>query len=384
MAIEGPLRELGIHDVFQLLDLSRKTGVLRITSQVRRNQGTVWFDGGAIVYAEIKSNPHPLGGLLLRAARITEADLQMARDLQGRGDPRRLGDILVSAGAITRRELERQVRFQVEEVIFEVVGWQEGYFSFHEGPLTGLNAEAAVRIPTEALLMEGARRIDEWSRIERWVPHVGVVPVLAGEDGGEGGMDLLPPEWEVLALIDGQRSVRGIAQELGRSEFDVAKTVFGLASAAVLRVDDRGGKATRAAPAATDIQQAISRVETALVAHDLDGARAEAEALAHAHPDDARACVVLGRVMLAQGQLPEGEEATRRALKLDPLLAAGHRQLGDALLMRGRFAEAAEWWRRWLTVDALDAGGGIDRVTVEAAVAAVERLDAYLRGLHGG
>ena len=31
MAIEGPLRELGIHDVFQLLDLNRKTGVLRVT-----------------------------------------------------------------------------------------------------------------------------------------------------------------------------------------------------------------------------------------------------------------------------------------------------------------------------------------------------------------
>ena len=28
MPIEGPLRELGIHDVFQLLDLSRKTGIL--------------------------------------------------------------------------------------------------------------------------------------------------------------------------------------------------------------------------------------------------------------------------------------------------------------------------------------------------------------------
>ena len=220
MAIEGPLRELGIHDVFQLLDLSRKTGVLWITSQVRRNKGTVWFDGGAIVFAEIESNPHLLGGLLLRAAKITEGDLQMARDQQDRGDERRLGDILVASGAITRRELDRQVRVQVEEVIFELVGWQEGYFSFHEGALTGLNAGAAVRIPTEALLMEGARRIDEWSRIERHVPHVGVVPVLAGEDGGEGGLDLLPPEWEVLALVDGTRSLRAIALELGRSEVE--------------------------------------------------------------------------------------------------------------------------------------------------------------------
>jgi len=67
MAIEGPLRELGIHDVFQLLDLSRKTGVLNIASKLRHNQGMVYFDSGAVVYAAIRSNPHPLGGILVRA-----------------------------------------------------------------------------------------------------------------------------------------------------------------------------------------------------------------------------------------------------------------------------------------------------------------------------
>ena len=41
MAIEGPLRELGIHDVFQLLDLSRKTGALRVTSDLRDDEGDV-------------------------------------------------------------------------------------------------------------------------------------------------------------------------------------------------------------------------------------------------------------------------------------------------------------------------------------------------------
>ena len=51
MAIEGPLKELGLHDVFQLLDLSRKTGVMRVTSHLRNNEGMVAFDGGAIVFA---------------------------------------------------------------------------------------------------------------------------------------------------------------------------------------------------------------------------------------------------------------------------------------------------------------------------------------------
>ena len=44
MPIEGPLKELQIHDVFQLLDLGRKTGVLRVTSELRQNAGIVYFD----------------------------------------------------------------------------------------------------------------------------------------------------------------------------------------------------------------------------------------------------------------------------------------------------------------------------------------------------
>ena len=120
MAIEGPLKELGIHDVFQLLDLSRKTGALTVTSALRDNQGTVYFERGSVTYAAIRSNPHPLGALLLRAGKISESDLTRARTLkEDRGDTRRLGEILVASGAITQRELERQVRFQVEEVIFE-------------------------------------------------------------------------------------------------------------------------------------------------------------------------------------------------------------------------------------------------------------------------
>src|SRR5256885_15705059 len=133
MAIEGPLRELGIHDVFQLLDLSRKTGVLRVTSELRHNAGTIYFQDGTIIFAEIRSNPHPLGALLLRTGKISEADLERARDMQTRqGDQRRLGEILVSLGVITQREVERQIRFQIEEVVFQGMSWNEGYLSFTE------------------------------------------------------------------------------------------------------------------------------------------------------------------------------------------------------------------------------------------------------------
>src|SRR6185436_11768146 len=79
MALEGPLRELGIHDVFQLLDLSRKTGMLRVSSELREDEGLVFFDNGKVVLASIRSTAMPTEIALLQAGRITESDLTRAR-----------------------------------------------------------------------------------------------------------------------------------------------------------------------------------------------------------------------------------------------------------------------------------------------------------------
>ncbi len=382
MAIEGPLKELGIHDVFQLLDVSRKTGVLRITSKIRHNQGTVYFDGGAVVYADIQSNPHRLGDLLLRSGKIGDADLSRAQEMQQHGDRRRLGEILVEIGSITERELERQVRQQVEEVVFEMMSWQEGYFSFVEGPLPTLAGDSTVRLPTEALLMEGARRIDEWSRIESKIPHLDVVPALPpAEQVSEGLLDLLPSEWEVLAAIDGERSIRTIAALLGRSEFDVAKIVFGLSSAGIVMLAERRRSAGDLAQL-QDVGELVRRGADALAARDVDAARSAAQAALDQNAHDPAVHLLLGRVSLAARREAEAEEHFRRALKLDARLADAHRLLGDALALQGRFAEAVECWQRWLQVgdQAQRLATEVDRV--QEAVHAAQTLEMLLRGTH--
>ncbi len=372
MPIEGPLRELGIHDVFQLLDLSRKTGALHVTSELRHNDGTIYFDNGVVVSAEIRSNPHPLGALLLRTGKITEADLERARDMQQRqGDKRRLGEILVALGVITQREVERQIRFQIEEVVFEVMSWNEGHFSFHEQTDAGMPTEVTVRIPVEALLMEGARRIDEWSRIENRIPHVGVVPSLAPlPQGGGAELDLLPPEWEVLALIDGERSVRGLATELGRSDFEIAKTLFGLESAGVIVLMDPG-TAPRPRASAGDlaelIAELVAKAERALEAKDFDGARAVAEQAGGMQPHDANIHLLLGRIHMARGNASLAAEELRRAVRLDPLLPAAHRQLGFALVAIGRFGEAVASWDQWDRLAGRSADEEAQRPEVERA-----------------
>ena len=383
MAIEGPLRELGIHDVFQLLDLSRKTGALRVTSELRHNAGTINFEEGVIVFATIRTNPHPLGGMLIRTGKITEADLERARDMQQRqGDKRRLGEILVSLGAITARELQRQIRFQIEEVAFEIMSWQEGYFSFSEGELTDTPADALVRIPVEALMMEGARRIDEWSRIEKRIPHLGVVPMLAPAATEGGDLDLLPAEWEVLALIDGHRDVRGIASELGRSDFDIAKTMFGLESAGVIILHDPGTTPHGQAGPAGNLAELVARGESALEAKDLDGARAAAEQAGQMHAHEPAVHLLLGRIALASGQAGNAAEELRRALRLDPLCVPAQRFLGYALVALGRFGEAVETWNQWERLAARTESELIHGDAVRGARAAAQVLAGATGGMH--
>ena len=348
MAIEGPLRELGIHDVFQLLDLSRKTGALRVTSGLRDNEGTVYFDAGQVVYASIRSNPHPLGAMLVRSGRLTEAELDQARRRQlATGNGRRLGQVLVDEGLLSAKELERQLRLQVEAVVFELLSWREGFFSFVEQDVAEVPADATVRISAESLLMEAARRIDEWSAIADRVPSLTVVPALAegaGDDAPQ--LDLRLEEWEVLAAMDGERDLRTIAAALGRSELDVAKVAAQLVRARVIEVAEPASEHAERSSAAGLAQ--AERAALLLADGDFEGALAEARLGIAADPACLPAHLAAARALDRLGRPQESLEELRRAAQLDARNADVQRALGFAAARSGQLAEAITSWRLFL------------------------------------
>ncbi|HUR92964.1 MAG TPA: DUF4388 domain-containing protein [Gemmatimonadales bacterium] len=340
MALEGPLKDLHIQDVFQLLDLGRKSGVLRVTSELRQTAGTVCFDRGGVVSAAVGSDPQPLGARLVRTGRITAADLDRARSMQSGGDPRRLGDILVSLGSIQRRELDRQLKAQIEEAVFELLRWSEGYFRFEEGAVCQAAVESPVRFPTEALLMEAARRIDEWSRIGSKVSHLRLVPRLpAPEAQGSEVLDLVPFEWEVLAAVDGARDLHSLAEVLGRSEFEVARTVYGLTNAGIVVLDD-----------------------PAHPGHEAEPGR------------DLAALLVPAREALAHSQYDIAAGALEELLRSDPLMPEARRLLGLCYAALGRHREALELWASWNRLDSRTPGEEAESPAVERLRQSVETI----------
>jgi len=238
MPIQGPLRELGIHDVFQLLDLSRKTGMLQVTSELRDDESSVWFSQGRVVHAAMRSKPATIEDILLQSGRVRQEDLERAQSFRDQiANGTAATDILVQAGALSAKELERLRREKLETVVFDLMSWREGYFSFEEREIGDVPADERTDVATESLLMESARRIDEWSRIADTVPNLSVIPSLAPvSPEHESQLDLLPHEWEVLTMIDGERDLKSIATTLGHAEFEIAKIAYGLKTTGVIEI----------------------------------------------------------------------------------------------------------------------------------------------------
>ena len=341
MAIEGPLRELGVHDVFQLLDLTRKTGALRVRSALRDNDGVVHFQNGRVVGASMRDESHRLGRMLVQAGRITEDELARALALQhGAAEPRRLGQVLVSLGAIAPRELDRQVRRQVETVVFELLSWSEGYFSFEEGEASDDVMPESVSLTAEALLMEAARRIDEWARMADRIPDANVVPALAAAESEHAAtLELRPHEWQVLAAVDGVSSIRAIARTVGLSEFDAARVIYGLLATGVVELS--------LAPAPVLEEDALTHLSDAREA-TRDGRLSEAvlasERAIHHAPNIAEAHALAGLALFGMNRFDEADRRLRHALELEPrtdwLMAAA-----KVALRRGDLAGATKHWR---------------------------------------
>jgi tetratricopeptide (TPR) repeat protein len=206
------------------------------------------------------------------------------------------------------------------------------------------------------------------------------VPVLAPAVAEpRGRLELLPAEWEVLAAIDGERDLRAIGRSLGRSDFDVCRTVFGLESAGVVALLERAVADGRAERDVADLADQLASAARELAEGRPDAAEPLVEAAYHRSPRDPAVAVMRGTLQLARSQPVDAEQEFRRALRLDPLMAPAHRLLGDALARQGRMDEAVEWWERWLTVSSHVGEAPPEAERVREAIRAARTLGTFLR-----
>lgn len=176
MAFQGSLKELPLPDIIQLVSVSGKTGKFTLSREAER--GYIFLKNGQMTHAQ-------------------------------------LGE---SMG---------------EEAIYSLAIWNTGEFQF--SPNEEPDRQTITKSNTN-LLMEAARRLDEWRVLSKKIASVDLVPELQVRENRHEQITLNPQEWVIITRIDGQRSIADIAKSLGVSPFDIAKVMYGMITAELVQL----------------------------------------------------------------------------------------------------------------------------------------------------
>ena len=271
MALEGTLRDFSLADIFQLIGIQKKTGVLTL-----RQAGevvTVSFLNGSVVSADSanKRLEDRLGNVLVKSGRLSQVRLQDALKVQ-RATLQRLGHILVRGRYIEENDLREALRLQVSQIVYRLFRWKDGDYQFSQEDTVDYDREHFTPLNSETILMEGIRMIDEWPIIERKIRSFDMVfrktrpdlqPVITDTDDGDpADLDsaLSPGRREAAAaddpvrlrrdearlyeLLDGHRSVQEVIDRGRMGDFDSCRILYDLLSRNLIAAVD----ATPAAP----------------------------------------------------------------------------------------------------------------------------------------
>ncbi|MBI3995377.1 MAG: DUF4388 domain-containing protein [Nitrospirae bacterium] len=176
MSLEGRLEDLGLSDIFQIISLSKRSGVLTLIR--KEGTGRLVFNLGQVIYATSDTRSR-LGYTLVKKGTITNDDLEYALRIQkGRGSMKPIGTLLMEMGAVDRETLEREIRGHVILIVKDLLSWNTGSFHFELGPAMEEDVVLRTGLNTEFLLLEGARLQDEEQKEKAESPPV-VAPAPA-------------------------------------------------------------------------------------------------------------------------------------------------------------------------------------------------------------
>lgn len=181
MAFQGSLKELPLPDIIQLMSVSGKTGVFKLKNG--GDSGDIYLQKGQIAHAQV-------------------------------------GDLVG------------------EEAVYELAIWRQGDFVFTPGVET---ATVSITRSNTNLLLEAARRSDEWQVLSKRIPSTRLVPVFT-DQGVNTSVSLTAQEWGVICKIDERRSIDEISKGMGLGAFDVCKLLYGLITSGLVALKEDQGQ----------------------------------------------------------------------------------------------------------------------------------------------
>ncbi len=221
MAMKGTSDEASLPDIIQLIAQGKRTGVLSVTN--RKDFGDIYFKNGNIIYSNIVNSQFKICDILVAAKELSQEEAERIIEIQKANNyEKRIGEILIDEGLITKETLMKYIKKQIEEALFTIFNWNNIYFNFEPNIQPPSDLEI-VSMKPEDILLRIATRIDEWDLLKDKIPGEDTI-LTPRKDFDISALE--GRETEIFKLVNGERSLKEIYQIAPYTKFEVSKIIY--------------------------------------------------------------------------------------------------------------------------------------------------------------
>ena len=233
--MRGDIEQIGLTDILQTLALSKMEGVLRVCNPLESRHLYI-ADGYIRPIMPAATRRRRLLGRLVQAGCVEVQELRRAIS-ERRLTPVALEDLLTEAALVRAQDVEDAANVIFDEELFSLFTWRRGTFelfrSEEAAAALGDDFGGAPEYEIHSLLLEVARRSDDWARILDTIGSLDEIPTRSS--ASPPSASCTPEQRAIWLSAGGQSTYRQLAEEAALDLFDFARAAASLYSAGEIR-----------------------------------------------------------------------------------------------------------------------------------------------------
>jgi hypothetical protein len=254
MALTGSLQDFNLFSIFSMIKSQNKIGTLFVT-----NENTcvkIIFDRGVIVgiLSDDQNTEDGIFPVLLRLGIISHDELQNMLKIHNQ-TLKSIKKIALESGAITMQNIQDAYYMQAITIIYHLFLWTTANYHFDSIITDVIDRDAFPPIPVESVLIETAKFIDEWPRLQNKLPDHSQSLVKTSKINTGSNLSLSHEEEIVLSYFEHANSIQDTINISRYYELDTCQCIANLLEWGYLEVCDQ--KSVSAHP----IMQGISDIQ---------------------------------------------------------------------------------------------------------------------------
>jgi len=256
MPLKGTLSVFSTTQLLNLINLAKKTGVLRIYEGVEtgkkltlgdgqtqipelapgKQKAEVAFKEGKLLYASMDEKSADLTSVLQKAGKLNDEQARIIRDRAKSHTDKALALMLINANYVTKQNIVQSIQKHTVDIVFDLMVWDKEPFEFIE------NAEPPddrimVPINLENVIIEGSRRVHDQKRLEEELPNLDFALKFREAPGDKfKDIQLSTAEWRVVGFVNPKNSIRQIAKACNMTDTEIRRVVHALREAGLVEL----------------------------------------------------------------------------------------------------------------------------------------------------